>query len=158
DLAEHGRERALAARDVAVEAADPRSREQRAELVVDALSARADRDPFAAAGAADPLELALRAAVMAAQCARARVGRDPRVAARALQRVLALGAEQRRSEPAPIQEQQPLVAGREVLADRRDQRRRQSLPARVLLEVDDSQARHAGRADSPRHLELAVAA
>ncbi len=102
--------------------------------------------------------LCSRAAVMTAQRARARVHREPSVAARALQRVLALGAEERGREAAPVQEQQHLVAGREVLADRGDERRRQRLAARVLLEVDDPHARHARRADPPRHLELAIAA
>src|SRR6185295_570445 len=131
--------------------------EERRELVVDALRAGTDSDTLTPARFADPFELALGAAVMTAQRTGARVHGETGVAARALERVLAFGTEERRREAAPVQEQQHLVAGGEVLADRGHERGRQRLPARVLLQVDDPHARHARGADAPRHLELVIA-
>ena len=61
DVVEHGGERALAARAVAIEPRDARRGKQRGELVADALRAGADGDALAAAGAARPVEARARA-------------------------------------------------------------------------------------------------
>ena len=73
-----------------------------------------------------------------------------RIAAAALLRVLASRTEQRRREAAAVQKQQHLIAGREMPLDRRDERCRQPLAARMPIQIDDVQARRSGGADSPR--------
>ena len=60
DVVQHGGERALAARAVAIEPRDARRREQRGELVADALRAGADGDSLAAARAARPARAGAR--------------------------------------------------------------------------------------------------
>jgi hypothetical protein len=133
DVVQHGRERAFAARAVAIEACDARSGEQRGQLVADALRAGADGDPLPTARAAGPVERPFCAAVMAADDTRLRVHRHASVAAPALLDLLALGAKESRREAAPIKEQQYLIAGLQVLLDGGNQRRLQRLSARVTV-------------------------
>ena len=68
----------------------------------------------------------------------------------------AFRAEEDRREAAPIEKQQYLVAAFEVAADQCDKRGRQAVLAHVLVEIDDSDRGHAGRADPVRHCQQAV--
>ena len=98
------------------------------------------------------------AAVMAAQLARARVHRETRVAARALlARPCSSGQNSAGAKPRRFKNSSTWLPAARCCADRGDERRRQRLAARVPLQVDDPHARHARRADPPRHLELAIA-
>ena len=117
--------RAAVLDDVAVEAADPQAREALADLALDAFRAAAEvADPGRAAGRAARRERRRPAAVMAAQRRPGLVVDERALAVGAGLDVAAVAAQDDRRGPAPVEDEDRLVAGaRSSAAERRRQRR-----------------------------------
>ena len=124
----HRRERALAARAVAIDARDARAGKALDERALEPLRAVAERQQVDVAALGTRARQPLRvAAVMAAQCPGVAMDDEPRAAARAARLPAARRAEQRRREAAAVDEHERLLAASEPGLDRREERTRRSL-------------------------------
>ena len=146
--------RAPALDDVAVEAADAQAREAVADLALDALRAAAEvADPRRAAGRAAGRERRRPAAVVAAQRRPGLVVDERPLAVRAGLDVTAVAAQDDRRRPAPVEDEDRLLAGAGVERGerRRERPRQQAALARGQLraQVDDLDRRAAARPGAP---------